>query len=221
MNSVKLEEIKDILTEEGFTIFGHGTGGNNIEAVGSIFDVGLRASHTSVFYTTIGLDVDNELLKFKEKLDHWPHLDSENIILIRLPNEFFNMLGDFSDLDCERTAAFVNEKIDEYGNIVYYLDSKFIIGAYNRKLSQVILNPNYEKKLSEETLKEMKKKLLIKIDEIKGKNKGLADQLNNLLSEEIDLESQDIQNFDINSNLDDLTWDDEFSPLKDIHNRSK
>ena len=55
MNSVKLEEIKDILTEEGFTIFGHGTGGNNIEAVGSIFDVGLRASHTSVFYTTIVL----------------------------------------------------------------------------------------------------------------------------------------------------------------------
>ena len=53
------------------------------------------------------------------------------------------------------------------------------------------------------------------------KNKGLVEQLNNLLSGEIDLEWQEIQNFDINSNLDDLTWDDEFPPLEDIHNRSK
>ena len=29
---VKLEELKDCLTEEGYTIFGHGTRGNNIEA---------------------------------------------------------------------------------------------------------------------------------------------------------------------------------------------
>lgn len=67
MNSVKLEELKDILTEEGYTIFGHGTGGNNIEAISSIFDIGLKASHTSMFYTTIGLDVDSELSKFKKK----------------------------------------------------------------------------------------------------------------------------------------------------------
>lgn len=78
-----------------------------------------------------------------------------------------------------------------------------------------------KKKLSKETLKEMKEKLLRKIDKIKEKNKGLAEQLNNLLSEEIDLESQDIQNFDINSNLDDLIWNDEFPPLEDIHNKSK
>ena len=68
MNSAKLEELKDILTEEGYTIFWHGTGGKNIEAVSSIFDIGLRASHTSIFYTTIRLDVDSELSKFKEKI---------------------------------------------------------------------------------------------------------------------------------------------------------
>lgn len=195
MVDIRLEELKDCLTEEGFTIFGHGTGFNNIEAVSLIFKNGLRASHTSMLYTTIGLDVDANLIEFKEKLDQWPHLDSENIILIKLPNEFFNVIGDSMDLNCEKTGAFVNEKIDEKGNITYYLDPKFIIGAYNRNLSKVILNPNYESKLSESSLIEIKEKLLIAIAKTQEKNKRMDEHLLHLISS--------------NDGLVDLDWNDE------------
>ena len=67
-NYVELKNLQSILIEEGYTIFGHGTDGKNIEAVNSIFEKGLRTSHTSLFYTTIGLDVDKELNNFKKKL---------------------------------------------------------------------------------------------------------------------------------------------------------
>lgn len=171
MINMGLGELKDCLTEEGFTIFGHGTGSNNIGAVDLIFKNGLRASHTSMFYTMIGLDVDDNLSMFKEKLDHCQHLDSENVILIKLPNKFFNMIGDSMDLDCERTGAFVNGRVDEKGNVTYYLDPKFIVGAYNRNMSKVILNPNYEREFSESSLIEMEEKQLKAISKTRKKIK--------------------------------------------------
>lgn len=222
MESVKLEELRELLNEEGFTIFGHGTGGNNIEAVSSIFANGLRASHNSIFYTTIGLDVDKDLSKFKEKLDNWEHFDSENIILIKLPNKYFNMFGDSMDLDCERTGAFVNEKADSIGKVTYYLDPKFIIGAYNRNISGVVLNPNYEYKLTDESLEELEEKLELTITKTRNKNLRFEENMS-LLNQNNDFKKQEesVTTFDMNSSIDDLNWDDDLQPLDEKHHKGR
>jgi hypothetical protein len=226
--SVPLEQLKNVLTEEGFTIFGHGTGGNNIEVVNSIFKNGLRASHTSIFYTSIGLEVDKDLKKFKAKLDNWQHLDSENIILMKLPNQYFNILGDSMDLDCERTGAFVNQRVDEKGNITYYLDPKFILGSYNRNTGQVTINPSFEFQLTEQSIQQMTEKLSKIKEKVKRKNEGLFQQVNDLseiyqTTTENSMPSYDYNNseFDINSTFDSLNWDDEFPPLEEFKGKSK
>ena len=177
MKLVELKDLKSLLREDGYTIFGHGTGHKNNEVISSIFTKGLRASHNSMFYTTIGLNVDNDLTNFQKKLDNWEHLDSENIILIKLPNKYFNIIGESMDLNCEKTGAFVNEKIDENGKTTYYLDPKFIIGAYLKNTSKVILNPNYEFVLSEKTISELEEKLNKTINKTKIRIKRLEDNL--------------------------------------------
>lgn len=219
---IKLNSLHDILTEPGFTILGHGTGGNNIEAVKPIFDIGLRASHTSIFYTTIGLDVDDSLQQFRNKLDNWQHLDSQNIILIKLPNEYFNIYGDMLDLGCERTGAFVNEKIDENSNVTYYLDSKFIIGSYNRDTKMVTMNPNYEKVLSKETIEQLRNKLKCTLQKVKEKNKKLEEQFSNMVGDNQIMVNNSFSNdtsVDINTtfdDFDDIEWDDGYNDTQDI-----
>lgn len=215
MHRVSLNDLKDCLKEDGFTILGHGTGGNNIDAIYSIFKDGLRASHTSIFYTTIGLDIDENLIHLKYKLDHWEHLDSENIILIKLPNDFFNIIGNSTDLDCEKTRAFVKEKKDENGHVNYFLEPKFIIGAYNRNLSQVLLNPKYEWILTEKTIQEMTKKLEDVTIKTKIKNEILSESFNSLSNLSIDSTvSKALPAFDMNSSLEDLVWNDEEAILE-------
>lgn len=201
-NVCSLKKMIPCLQEEGFTIFGHGTGYDNIKVVDEIFNTGLRASHTSVFYTTIGLDI-KDFLTFQDKLDHWPHKDSENIILIKLPNRFFNIIGNSSDLYCERTAAFVNKIENLNGRVTFYLDPKFIVGAYNRKTKKITINPNFEAALTDESINEMLEKLKQAIIDVNEKNKRLSE----ILLPHI---NQTRQNFD------DWTWEDDFSetPVK-------
>lgn len=226
-NYVELKNLQSILIEEGYTIFGHGTGGKNIEAVNSIFEKGLRTSHTSLFYTTIGLDVDKELNNFKKKLDNWEHLDSENIILIKLPNKYFNMFGDSMDLNCERTRAFVDKMYDAKGKKTYYLNPKFIIGSYNRNTSMVTINPRFERHYSKETINEMNKKLKEAMEEIKQKNLAFERELDSMSAinqeintpENVEIYSSDkVQQFDMNTTFDDFEefeWDNDFSSLEE------
>lgn len=222
MKNVKLEDLKEILREKEFTIFGHGTGSNNKAAIGSIFVQGLRASHTSMFYTTIGLYVDEDLNLFKEKLEHWEHLDSEYIILIKLPNKYFNIYGDSADLNCERTGAFVNRKIDNAGKTTYYLDPKFIIGAYNRNTSKVILNPNYEFVLTNETIKEMQEKLDKAIHNTKVKNKSFEENLlPQIINETNDELKFSLPELNMDSTLDDLNWENDFPPIEDEQTKTR
>ena len=223
IKSVKLEDLKELLTEKGFTIFGHGTGGSNKDVISPIFVEGLRASHTSIFYTTVGLDVDEALTHFKEKLNHWEHLDSENIILIKLPNQYFNLYGDSMDLDCERTGAFVNQKLDNTGKITYYLDPKFIIGAYNRDTERITLNPNYETKLSAETLLDLEQKFEKTIAKTKSKKLAFEENLLAPFTQNNEGKSHDksFVSFDMNSSIDDLNWEDDFLPPDESRHKSR
>lgn len=206
---VELDDLISILIEDGFTILGHGTGSNN-EVINSIFNKGLRASHTSIYYTTVGLDITN-VQALKEKLNNWEHLDSENIILIKLPNRFFNMYGNSSDLECERTYAFVNEYSDINGNITYYLEPKFIVGAYNRNTGLVTMNKNFELVLSDNTIKEMEAKLLKAMAKVWERNQELEKQIAPLKLEPDLLNYKTDTQVDENTTFDDWNWDDEFS----------
>lgn len=211
METVTLNELENVLKEDGYTILGHGTGNSDIKIIASIFENGLRASHTSLFYTTIGLDINDNLCKFKEKLDHWEHKNSEYIILIKLPNKYFNIIGDTMDLGCERTGAFVNEKKDETGKITYYLDPKFIIGVYNKTTSKIMLNPKFEYVLKEETIKTLEKKYNDLVCKTKIKHESNNYWPINFDYKEPQTDVSFLKTFDINTTLEDLEWEDETS----------
>lgn len=163
-----LNQLNDILNEEGFFCLGHGTGSDNLDTVYSIFNKGLRTKNNSLYFTTIGLDT-KDIDSLKERLDNWPHLNSKKIILIRIPIDYINEIGNCEDLDGERFGAFYNEVIDESGKTVYYLNPKFIVGCYESDRGQVLLNESFEKKLSEETLSTLKQKFLITLEKTKKK----------------------------------------------------
>lgn len=150
---MKLEELEKLLKDSEYTILGHGTGrkGNGMEVVQSIFENGLRTKNNSLYYTTIGLDIPS-IETLKSKLNNWEHCYSENIILIRVPNKYINMLGESSNLDCERFGAFMSEKVNDNGKIIYYLNPRYIIGSYNTLQDKVILNDKFEEHLSEESM---------------------------------------------------------------------
>ena len=112
----KLEELLPIFNAENVGIYGHGTGstGDSHEVVDSIFEDGLRAyespgsqvsedrdpdepiGDTDLFSTSVCLHSTEggkqiDLSSFRESLDHWPHRESRNVVLFRLPFEYFNV----------------------------------------------------------------------------------------------------------------------------------
>lgn len=171
-NDKGIDELHDVLTEEGYFILGHGTGRTADDSVvDSIFKEGLRTKNNSLYYTSIGLDT-GDIEKLKSTLNNWQHLDSQNIILMKIPIEYINMMGDSADLDGERFGAFYNEKVDEQtGRVTYYLSPKYIIGNYNAQSQTVEINPNYEWKLTKETLEEIKAKYLVAYNKTQAKFK--------------------------------------------------
>jgi DnaJ-class molecular chaperone with C-terminal Zn finger domain len=153
-----LEELKNDLDEAGYIILGHGTG--SLENPKPIFQNGLRTKMNSLYYTTIGLNTE-DIVKLQSQLNNWPHRDSENIILIKLPIQFINTIGDLGDSDGERYGAFFNEHTHEKtGKITYYLSPKYILGCYSSKNEQVKMNPNFESQLTSESFKEMLEKYI-------------------------------------------------------------
>lgn len=193
---VKLEELEDIIKESGFTWLAHGTGRSNDDVIASIFDIGLRTKDNSLYYTTIGLSAPTpELIasykdlnlplptmdKLKEKLNNWPHLNSKNIIIIRVPTMFINMIGDQADLDGEMYGAFFTEQLQENGKATFYLDPKFIVGCYNSETGLVRLNKKFETKLSSKSNEELKEKYQKTLEKTNLRLKRLAEEVGFIL----------------------------------------
>ena len=179
-----LEELEPILSESGYMCLGHGTGrkGNDDEIVDSIFSEGLRTKNNSLALTTIGLSTPTPELKqqyaeygipeptmdgLKEQLNHWQHLDSQKIILARVPTEYINQLGDRSDLDGEMYGAFMVEEIQSNGKTTNYLDPRYIIGCYDVEKKAVRMNPCFERTLTNQTINTLKTKYKRKLDKTK------------------------------------------------------
>lgn len=214
-----LEDLYNILNKNGFICLGHGTGRseNSDSVVNSIFENGLRTKDNSLYYTTIGLDT-SDVNRLKETLNNWQHLSSKKIILMRLPIEYINTIGESADLDGERYGAFFNEMQSPDEKITYYLNPKFIIGCYDVERQQVLLNNNFQEELNQEMLKELRTKFKKTLEKTKKRFKRQEESLmftntSEYNQEDLTQQTSDMQ-WDINDFGDDIEWEQEINKPK-------
>lgn len=176
---IKLEELEKVCPLDNCILYGHGTGssGNEYKIVESIFNEGLKgfeslsnmisenrdqeiSGSTNLSNNAIGLYASGEgafdSSKLKDKLDNWPHRGSENIILMRLPQEYFHI---YTNNPAERTEAFYTIHEDENGHKNHYLDRRLIFGNYNKNTGMVELNEYFESEISDKFKNELDARL--------------------------------------------------------------
>ena len=191
-----LEDLKNIIgNTEGYVVLIHGTHMTNEEVQSMIFKEGLRTTNfnekTTLDKTTKPFDISKytseEIKRLFENYDH----NNKNMVVIKLPLEYFNKYDFTGDLDCRKTRAFMKDKIYIDGRYKYLLDPKFIVGSYNTETMETMLNPAFERKLTVETKNELREKLIELQKEI-GIDPDLIEQIN---SDEIN----DVQESSYNS----------------------
>ena len=143
---INLEELDDFCSWDNCIFRGHGTGrsGDAHEVVDSIFREGIRGNHgkTDIFEISSGLPYpQDQSEELKAKLDNWQHYDSKNIILVRLPAEYFTEAG-------YSYEPYFTAKQNADGKDIYYLDSRFILGNYNTETGLVELNDKFEPEIT-------------------------------------------------------------------------
>lgn len=157
---INIEEAKELLSDGNFAYYGHGTGRNvnDEETIKSIFKQGLRTKDNSLYWTSqeMGLGGDMAWEDFKSYLDNWQHLDSKNIILIRLPAQYINIYGNEPE-GAEKLHAFYVQHEREDGKMQNYVNTKFIVGCYHSNTKEIQINPDFEMELSEQTLQDLQK----------------------------------------------------------------
>lgn len=158
---VKIEELEKLFSDTGYICLGHGIGrsGDSADIVNMIFNNGLRTKDNSLYFTTVVLSTPTPELKqqyndlglplpsmesLKNQLNNWQHLDSKKIIIARIPTKYININGDRSDKDGEMYGAFMTEELSSEGKVIYYLDTKFIIGCFDVKKQEIELNSSFE-----------------------------------------------------------------------------
>lgn len=190
-----LKELKKrIGNTDGYTILVHGTHFTDEEVKNLIFKEGLRTTgkneETSLNYTTQPLDINSysvdELIEKFEKYDH----NNRNMVIIRLPNEYFNIYDTTADRDCRKSRAFMKGKVQVDGGYKYVLNPKFIVGSYNTETMETMLNNSFEKELTPETIMTLKTNLANLYNEL-----GIdIDYIDSINSEEIIETNQPLYN---------------------------
>ena len=177
-----LEDLKNTIgNTEGYVVLVHGTHMTNEEVQSIIFKEGLRTTNfnekTTLDKTTKPFDISKytseEIKRLFENYDH----NNKNMVVIKLPLEYFNKYDFTGDLDCRKTRAFMKDKIYIDGRYKYLLDPKFIVGSYNTETMETMLNPSFERELTVETKKELREKL-IKLQQDIGLDSELIEQIN-------------------------------------------
>lgn len=192
---IKLEELEKFCPLDNCILYGHGTGssGNGHEVVDSIFSEGLKgfeplgsmigenrgqeiSGSTDLSNNAIGLYASGEEAfdssKLKDKLDNWPHRGAENIILMRLPQEYFHI---YTNNPAERTEAFYTVHEDENGHKNHYLDRRLIFGNYNKNTGMVELNEHFEPEISDKFKKELDTRLKLVQEKTEKRNRAIEE----------------------------------------------
>lgn len=163
VSKTSLEGLKNSVgSTEGYTVLVHGTHLTDMEVEKMIFKEGLRATgkneESSLVHTTQPLDIGTySLEELKSKMDNYGH-NNRNMVIIKLPNEYFNMYADHGDRNCTRSRAFM-KKIQVDGGYKYVLEPKFIVGSYNTETMEATLNNSFERELTDETRIQLKNNL--------------------------------------------------------------
>lgn len=188
---IKLEDLESVCSLDNCAIFGHGTGssGNGHDTVEHIFNDGLKgfeslgsmvaadrneeiSGSTDLMDNTVGiytsLDGDFNNARLEEKLNNWPHRNSENIILMRLPLEYFHTM---TTIPSERSEAFYTVHEDKNGHKNHYLDRRLILGNYNVSTGMVELNKYFEPEISGDFKNELEARLKVAQEKTEERNK--------------------------------------------------
>ena len=162
---MKLGDVKEILTNPDYVYYLHGTGYDDIEfqpkIIASIFEIGLRASNNSMYWTTVcygtGNDVKNSWDEMVDDMNNWKHKESKNIIIVRFPMKYLIFGADESV--GEKDYAIYNEVTNpKTGQVTRFINPKMVVGCYNSNSEEFLLNPNFEKDLTPETEKLLQEK---------------------------------------------------------------
>lgn len=179
---ITLEGLKNSIGKiDGYTFFVHGTYLTDEEVKNLIFKEGLRTTgtneKTSLNYTTNPLDIESySIEELRNKLENYDH-NNRNMIIIKLPNEYFNIYDTTADRDCRASRAFMKKKIKVDGGYKYVLDPKFIVGSYNTETKEVTLNDSFERELTNETRNTLEANLMNLYNEL-GIQPELIESLN-------------------------------------------
>ena len=153
-------DIKSFLNNPRNMYYGHGTGTDSSEIINSILNNGLRCSHGSLYYTSVTLGMGAHIEETEiEMMKHWPHKDSNIIIVVSLPIKYKIIdspgIGTYNMAD----AAFYytpNKITREQENLTNspYVMPEFIVGYYDASKDSFTSNQRYYEILSlEEQLK--------------------------------------------------------------------
>lgn len=165
---------------EDCAIYGHGTGssGDDHAVVESIFQDGLKgweaggskfadkasSKHPEEIFGSTDLNntaaalwdssSSQELREIRPALNS-SHRGSRNVILMRLPHEYFNQLGD----PHERTKPFFTVHEDDTGHPYNYVDRRLIIGNYDNQTGKIELNDYFEPEIEGDFKAELDQRL--------------------------------------------------------------
>lgn len=138
---MNVEELSNILNDPDIFYLGHGTGRrtDTQNVLNSIMEKGLRCSHGSLTYTTVGLFNGGNLSEhILETLNNWPHLDSNKIVIVGIPYKYQVLCDD-------RFLSFYYKPSETDRE---YLRPEFIVGYFDAETQSFVNNPKYFKNQS-------------------------------------------------------------------------
>ena len=170
---MKIEDVKDLLTDPDYEYHMHGTGRSSddpreqAQVIASIFTKGLRTCAGMLFWTSEfmgdGEEMNQNWETVKETMNHWKHMGSKNIIVVRAPKKY--IVESAPEDSEERYGAFYVGRDDGNSELTNYVNPKVILGCYHAETGNFTLNPKFERELSPKTEQDLQQKYQQSLDE--------------------------------------------------------
>ena len=147
-------DINEILNNPHNMYYGHGTGTDSQNVIDSIIRNGLRCSHGSLYFTSLPLGIGTKIEDSEKKMmKHWPHMDSNIIIVVSLPIKYKIIdnpgIGTYNMADAAfyYTPSEITRNPEFLTNSPYVMP-EFVAGYYDARKDSFTPNPAYYETLS-------------------------------------------------------------------------
>ncbi len=161
-SEVVMKQIESYFNNPNNMYYGHGTGRLGGDVVESIFSKGLRCSHGQLYWTTcsFGFGSDTLFAENKDMMDHWKHLDSKQIVVVSLPDDYIIRSANL-DNSCEEAFYYQQSNLspEDEGELLEsdpeaveksmssFVMPEFIRGYYDANNGTFTDNPSYYENL--------------------------------------------------------------------------